>query len=38
MTEKKFEIIIELLQKIHTELYNSNNSLRNRRVIRSKKF
>ena len=38
MTGKQFEIIVELLQKIHTELYNSNNSLKNRRVTRSKKF
>ena len=38
MTGKQFEIIVELLQKIYTELYNSNNSLKNRRVTRSKKF
>jgi hypothetical protein len=38
MTGKQFEIIVELLQKIYIELYNSNNSLKNRRVTRSKKF
>ena len=38
MTGKQFEIIIELLQKIYIELYNSNNSLKNRRVTRAKKF
>ena len=38
MTGKQFEIIVELLQKIYVELYNSNNSLKNRRVTRSKKF
>ena len=38
MTGKQFEIIVELLQKIYTEIYNNNNSLKVRRPVRSKKF
>jgi hypothetical protein len=38
MTGKQFEVIVELLQKIYIELYNSNNSLKTRRPVRSKKF
>ena len=37
MTGKQFEIIVELLQKIYTEL-NNQDKLKNRRVIRAKKF
>ena len=38
MTEKQFEIIVELLQKIYVEIHNNNNTLKNRRPIRAKKF
>ena len=38
MTEKQFEIIIELLQKIYVEIHNNNNSLKTKRPIRAKKF
>ena len=38
MTGKQFEIIIELLQKIYVEIHNNNNTLKNRRPVRAKKF
>ena len=38
MTGKQFEIIVELLKKIYVEMHNNNNSLKNRRVTRAKKF
>jgi hypothetical protein len=38
MTGKQFEVIVELLQKIYIEMCNNNNSLKNKRVIRAKKF
>ena len=37
MTKKQFEIIVELLQKIYTEL-NNQDKLKNRRPVRAKKF